>query len=120
MNTRRSPIIAAALALTALLVTVGADPVSACSLPSPTVTVDAPAPGAPRVLTVQGDNFFEVEGQVGADCSGDWQRIALDDVVVTVTFATPTGPVVVTIQWPDPASCWALGTIAPVLARHAS
>ena len=72
------------------------------------------------MLTVQGDNFFEVEGQVGADCSGDWQRIALDDVVVTVTFATPTGPVVVTIQWPDPASCWALGTIAPVLARHAS
>jgi hypothetical protein len=65
-------------------------PASACSFAGPSITAP-PEVDAGGALVVSGTGFFRIEGEVGADCGGDYEVLPLDDVTVTVTWTTADG-----------------------------
>lgn len=90
--------VAAAVAVGGLhVVGAGLAPAGACSLVGPTLevpdTVDAGG-----TLVISGVGMASIEGEIGADCGGDWTYVSLGSVEITVTFTTASGPRTVTLQ----------------------
>lgn len=75
----------------------GPSPAGACSLVGPVLevpdTVDAGG-----TLVISGVGMASIEGEIGADCGGDWSYVSLGSVEITVTFTTASGPRTVAIQ----------------------
>ncbi len=67
-------------------------PAGACSLIGPALWAPAEV-DAGGTLVVTGSWFYRIEGEVGADCGGDWEQLPLEDVTVTVVYQTPDGTV---------------------------
>lgn len=77
----------------------GGTPAGACSFAGPMLEVpDQVAAGG--TLLVAGRGFFDIEGEVGADCGGDYEFIAQEGLVLTVRFETTSGPEVVELDAP--------------------
>lgn len=72
--------------------TFGAEPSGACSFAGAMLSVPEEV-DAGGTLVVAGQGFFDIEGEVGGDCSGDYELVAKSGVEVTVSFATASGPV---------------------------
>lgn len=83
---------AAAVLVIGVLAWVPSGPASACSFAGPALSTPAEV-DAGGSLVVAGTGFFRIEGELGADCGGDYELVPLDDVTVTVTFTTPDGAV---------------------------
>lgn len=100
MRVRRS-LVAAILAVSTLVGTVGTPsaPASACSLVGPRLEVPASV-AAGGTLSITGRGFFDVVGDLGADCGGDHEFVAKTGVVVTVRFETLGDPVIVSLPAP--------------------
>lgn len=92
--------VAMVLALVGLQVLApGPLPAGACSFAGAQLTVDEDVE-AGGTLAIAGRGFFDIDGEVGADCSGDYQFVALEGITVTVTFTTPDGPETVVLDAP--------------------
>ena len=106
-TTARAVLVAVALAGgTAGLI--GPTPAGACSLIGPQLTVPATAV-AGDALEVSGFAFFDLVGELGAMCDGDYDLVPKTGVVVEVVFTTYSGdrtvsvPVTITEE-PGPGS----------------
>jgi hypothetical protein len=86
-------------ALSFALVGVSASRAEACSLAGPALTVPGTAE-AGGTLEISGIGFFTLEGDLGADCSGDFRLVALTDVEVRVEFARLSGSSTVRLAAP--------------------
>ena len=90
--------VAAAVALGGLQVAgSGLVPAGACSLVGPMLEVPDSV-DAGGTLVVSGVGMASTEGEIGADCGGDWTYVSLGSVEITVTFATTSGPKAVTVE----------------------
>lgn len=76
-----------------------APPAGACTLAGSMLTLPESV-AAGGTLTISGQGFFDIDGEVGADCGGDYQLVPREGVVITVTFQTPSGPKVVELDAP--------------------
>lgn len=91
MVVRRWRATALVMALLSLAVVgVSATRAEACSLAGPALTVPGTAE-AGGTLEISGIRFFTLDGDLGADCSGDFRLVALTDVEVTVVFERVSG-----------------------------
>lgn len=93
--------------LSLAVVGVSASRAEACSLAGPALTVPGTVE-AGGTLEISGIRFFTLEGDLGADCGGDFRLVALTDVEVRVVFTRISGSS--TVQVPAPVSGPAAGS----------
>jgi hypothetical protein len=95
----RIALVAASLVVAGGALVASGAPAGACSFAGPSLSTPEQVE-AGGTLVVAGQGFFDIVGEVGADCGGDYELIAQEGLVVTVRFDTPTGPMVVSLDAP--------------------